>query len=74
VSGIGVKDERAFWFGQICRFFVSQRASNQGRRHVRHLITINKSESMLRFDSDSVKQIELRDLQDMLNRAELGTC
>jgi hypothetical protein len=74
VRSIGMKDEGTFWCGEIRSFFVGQSTPDQGCRHVGHLITIDESESVLRFDNDAIKEIELGDLQYMLDRAELGAC
>jgi len=72
VSCVGMKDERTLWRGQICSFLVCERAPDQCGRDGSYLISVDKPESMLRLDGDPVEEVQLRDLENVLDSAELG--
>src|SRR5436305_6468058 len=61
---------RAARVGQRCRLFVAQRALHHGRGDADDLIAIDEAEPAVSIDRDAVEQVELRDLQHVMNRAE----
>ncbi|HEY1829201.1 MAG TPA: hypothetical protein VGG38_03050 [Acidimicrobiales bacterium] len=73
MSSIGMKNERPLRGRQIRSFLVRQCATNQGRGYLYHLVTIDKSQTMLRLDGNPIEKIKLWDLQHMLHRPKLGT-
>jgi len=67
-----MEDQSAFGRRQSRRFLVGQSTSNPGRRDIRNLISVYKSQPVLCLNGNTIENVQLRDLQDMLDRSELG--
>jgi len=73
VSGIGMQDKSSLWRRQGDCLFVCKCAAHQCRRDVRYLVSVNETHPMSCRHRYAVKEVQLRNLQDMLDLAELGS-
>jgi hypothetical protein len=71
VSSVGMKHEGTLWRRQGRRLVVGDRTAHQGRGDVSYLITVNEAQSVFGLHGDAIKEIQLWNLQDVLDCAEL---
>src|SRR5450755_470634 len=62
VSGIRMEHKCTLGRRKICGFLVGQCTTDQSHCHFRHLVTVNKPQTMLRLDGNPVEKIKFRDL------------
>jgi hypothetical protein len=66
-----MENERSFGRRERGRFLVGQGTQHPGSGDVRDLIAVDESQSVFGLDGNTIEDIELWDLQDVLDRSEL---